>query len=80
MPRGNRIRGGKTTVAVPRAQFVLGSRPPSLFQPRMGPKPNADIGAKPPRIEPVAGQRNYGKKPGAASGIGFGSTGLNGES
>lgn len=80
MPRGNRIRGGKTTVAVSRPQFVLGSRPPSLFNPRMGAKPSADISAKPPRIEPMTGQRNYGKKPGAVSGIGFGNTGLTGES
>lgn len=80
MAKGSRVRGGKTTVSVPRAQFVLGSRPPSLFNPRMGAKPSADISAKPPRIEPLLGQRQYGKKAHASEGVGFGTTGLTGES
>ncbi len=65
------------TVTTPRRpSFVLGSRPPDMYSPRIGSRPSGDI-TKPPRIAPLNGQRAYGKQ---QPGGNFGDTGLTGES
>lgn len=64
MPRGGFRAKGSTKVTVPsRPSFVMGSRPPDLYAPRIAPRPQGNI-LKPPRITPLSGQRKYAKDQG----------------
>jgi hypothetical protein len=56
--------------------FKLRSRLPNFAVQGIAPEGDSPTG-NPPRIQPMTGQTQYGKKPPAA---GFGSTGLTGES
>ena len=73
-------RKGPTKVSgSSRPSFVMGSRPPDLYAPRVAPRPQGNI-LQPPRIKPAVGQRQYGKNTGTSTGPGFGNTGLTDES
>lgn len=75
-------RKGPTKVSTgSRPSFVMGSRPPDLYAPRVAPRPQGNILKQPPRIQPAgASQRQYGKAAQPPSGPGFGNTGLTNES
>lgn len=68
-------KGPSKVPSAGRPSFVMGSRPPDMYAPRVAPRQQGDILKQPPRIQPQSGQRQYGK-----SQQGFGNTGLTGES
>lgn len=73
-------RKGPTKVSSPgRPSFVMGSRPPDLYAPRVAPRPQGDILKQPPRIQPQTQQRQYGKANPNTT-FGFGNTGMTNES
>lgn len=78
-------RKGPTKVSSPgRPSFVMGSRPPDLYAPRVAPRPQGNILKQPPNIAPgAASTRQYGKgaqAPAQAGGSYIGNTGLTDES
>lgn len=80
MARAPKGPKGPTKVSVPsRPSFVLGSRPPDMYAPRVAPRPQGNIMSAPPRIKPALGVTQYGKSQSPAQGPGFGLTGLTGE-
>lgn len=73
-----KVSGGSS-----RPSFVLGSRPPDLYAPRVAQRPQGNILKQPPRIQPTQ-TRQYGKQatqsPAQAGGSYIGNTGLTDES
>lgn len=67
-----------------RPSFVMGSRPPDLYAPRVAQRPQGNILKQPPKISPnAASTRQYGKasaQPAQAGGSFIGNTGLTNES